>query len=309
MLKPVKLKPIYKEKIWGGDNFNRYYSFEGIPNKCGEVWLLSCNEEGISETEDGILLSDYLKENVNSYKDELFPLTVKLIYPSDDLSIQLHPDKDISSDGKNELWYAAASIPDGEIVYNTDREYTKKELSMIIPENTEKILKKRRVSEGDSFYIPSGLVHGLGKDILVAEIQDNSNTTYRLFDYNRKDGDGKFRPLHIKESIDSYKYYTDNEISALRFSSYCNDSYTDAEILTCNRNFASLLFKSENSVSEINTDSHDFISLIFLSCENTKLIYEGGEINISPGNSIFVPGHIGVISVNGLYNMIMSFPK
>ncbi len=213
----LRLKPPVKDYIWGGtrlrDEFGKRYDGERL----AESWELSCNADGLSVIDggeyDGVYLSEYiaehpeaLGENCRKYRD--FPILIKLIDAKEDLSVQVHPDdgyalKNEGKHGKNEMWYVLDCEPDSRIIYGFRENITKEEFRRAVRDNT--LLEKLNyvsVKKGDVFMINAGTVHSIGKGCLIAEIQQNSNVTYRVYDYERRDGDGNLRELHIEKALD-----------------------------------------------------------------------------------------------------------
>ncbi len=200
-LYPLKFKPIVKKKIWGS-----------------EVWALSGYGEDESVIDNGYLKDNLLSEAIEVYMDELtgdsvfsrfgnrFPLLFKFINAEDDLSIQVHPtDRQAAQtggQGKTEMWYVTGADEQASIVLGFDHATSKEAVSQSIQDNTLlDLLHIEKVQTGDVAYIPAGTVHALRRGVKVAEIQQASDTTYRLYDYNRPGLDGKLRPLHIEESL------------------------------------------------------------------------------------------------------------
>lgn len=216
----LRLKPLVKDYIWGGtrlrDEFGKRYDGERL----AESWELSCNADGLSVIDggeyDGVYLFEYIAEhpeatgeNCRKYSD--FPILIKLIDAKEDLSVQVHPDdgyalKNEGKHGKNEMWYVLDCEPDSRIIYGFRENITKGEFRRAVRDNT--LLEKLNyvsVKKGDVFMINAGTVHSIGKGCLIAEIQQNSNLTYRVYDYERRDGDGNLRELHIEKALDVMK--------------------------------------------------------------------------------------------------------
>ena len=219
-LYPLKFTPILKEKIWGGrkliDNYNR----QTISGKLGESWELSGyeNEESIVAT--GFLAGNNLIELVEIYMGDLigdsvydkfglsFPLLFKLIDANDNLSIQVHPNDEVAAErhnsfGKTEMWYVADAGIDGTLTIGFKEDCSKETyLSALANDRVGDLLQTVPVKRGDVFFIPAGLVHAIGKGVVVAEIQESSDITYRIYDYKRKDKTGNERELHTEQALD-----------------------------------------------------------------------------------------------------------
>lgn len=216
----LRLTPAFKDYIWGGtrlrEDFGKVCSLERI----AESWELSCHKDGQSTVSgcdefEGMTLSEFitahgranaLGTDCEGYAD--FPVLIKLIDARRDLSVQVHPDdeyalKNEGGYGKAEMWYVIDCDEGSQIIYGFEREIGKEEFAGRIRNDTLlEVLKRVRVKKGDVFFIPPGTVHAIGKGILIAEIQQNSNTTYRIYDYGRLGADGKPRELHTDKALD-----------------------------------------------------------------------------------------------------------
>lgn len=222
-LYPVKFLPILKDKIWGGEKLGEIYNIKNAEN-IGESWVLSGYAANESVISNGDLCGQTLTQLIDIYHDKLlgksvyekygqkFPLLFKLIDAGDKLSIQVHPDDKIAwerhcSFGKTEMWYIIDAEKDSELILGFANDTTPEEYSAALANGTlESLLHRVKVHSGDVVFIPAGLVHAIGKGILLAEIQQSSDITYRVYDYNRKDTAGCERELHIEQAIDIIDY-------------------------------------------------------------------------------------------------------
>ncbi|EMF0615742.1 mannose-6-phosphate isomerase, class I [Enterococcus hirae] len=214
MQEPMFLKPVFQEKIWGGSRLRSVFGFD-IPNdKIGEDWAISAHPHGVSVVENGEYQGQKLDELWQNHKElfgnptePVFPLLIKILDAEDELSVQVHPDdaygmKHEGELGKTECWYIIDAEPGAEIIYGHHAK-TREELAKMIQEGRwDDLLKKVPVKKGDFFYVPSGTIHAIGKGIMILETQQSSDTTYRVYDYDRKDANGNTRELHIQQSID-----------------------------------------------------------------------------------------------------------
>lgn len=214
MQEPMFLKPVFQEKIWGGSRLRSVFGFD-IPNdKIGEDWAISAHLHGVSVVENGEYQGQKLDELWQNHKElfgnptePVFPLLIKILDAEDELSVQVHPDdaygmKHEGELGKTECWYIIDAEPGAEIIYGHHAK-TREELAEMIQEGRwDDLLKKVPVKKGDFFYVPSGTIHAIGKGIMILETQQSSDTTYRVYDYDRKDANGNTRELHIQQSID-----------------------------------------------------------------------------------------------------------
>lgn len=232
ILYPIFFKPILKEKIWGGVLLNVIKNIEPTIPRLGESWEISVVENDISVIENGLykglnlnqLIEKFpnhvLGEKVISLHGYQFPLLIKYINAAQDLSIQVHPDdlvamKKHNSFGKTEMWYIMNTEPGSRLILGFTEDCDKDAFAKAISHNTvPDLLNQIKVQEGDAFFIKPGLVHAIGAGITLAEIQQSSDITYRVYDFDRQDSDGNTRELHIEDSIEvsDYKKSTDHII-------------------------------------------------------------------------------------------------
>lgn len=227
-LYPLKFKTIYKDKIWGGQKIRTYLhkDFGSLPN-CGETWEISGVKSDVSVVDNGSLAGESLADLLVKYKDELvgrkiyerfgneFPLLVKFIDANEDLSIQVHPDDKLAeerhnSKGKTEMWYVIEADPGSTLIAGFNQELTREEyLKKFSSGHLTDVLNKEDVKAGDVFFLPAGRVHTIGKGLLIAEIQQTSDITYRIYDFDRVDDKGNKRELHVEEALEAidYKHY------------------------------------------------------------------------------------------------------
>nr|WP_202622281.1 mannose-6-phosphate isomerase, class I [Enterococcus sp. CU12B] len=214
MMQPLFMQPVFQEKIWGGNRLRTVFGLD-IPNdKIGEDWAISGHPHGVSIVQNGPYKGQSLdklwaeqKELFGHPTEEVFPLLVKILDAEDDLSVQVHPDDAYGLAhegelGKTECWYVIDAAPGAEIIYGHTAQ-TKEELSqMIADKKWDELFVHVPVKKGDFFYVPSGTIHAIGKGILILETQQSSDTTYRVYDYDRKDDQGQTRELHVQQSVD-----------------------------------------------------------------------------------------------------------
>lgn len=214
MTQPLFLKPVFQEKIWGGDRLSTVFGFDLPSNRIGEDWAISAHPNGVSVVENGEFAGQKLDDLWQNHRElfgnasgNVFPLLTKILDAEDDLSVQVHPDDTygLANEGelgKTECWYIIDSKPGASIIYGHNAQ-TREELEeMIKAERWDELLKKVPVKKGDFFYVPSGTIHAIGKGIMILETQQSSDTTYRVYDYDRKDDTGSTRELHIQQSVD-----------------------------------------------------------------------------------------------------------
>lgn len=219
-LEPIFLKPSFHEKIWGGEQIKELFDYDIPGNRIGEAWVISAHKNGPSIIENGPFAGDTLlalwQEMPSLFgkqdSGEEFPLLVKIIDAKDWLSVQVHPDDAYANRvenepyGKTECWYVLDCEPDSEIVFGHHAE-SKEDFKRLVEEKEwNRLLNRVKVNNGDFFYVPSGTIHGIGKGIVILEIQQSSDITYRVYDYDRKDDDGNLRELHIDAAIEVTNY-------------------------------------------------------------------------------------------------------
>lgn len=283
---PMKLEAVCKDIIWGGTKLSEEYNKPS--GKIAEAWELSVHPEGdckiISSEHSGKLLSDYLGS-----KDD-FPVMIKLIDACDKLSIQVHP-------AKTEMWYIVDCEPGAKLVYGLKKPFDKAEFAAAIENHTvEELLNFVPVHPGDVFFIPQGLVHAIGAGILIAEIQQNSNVTYRVYDYDRLQN-GKKRELHVEAALNSIKDFTEADIQAVRYSRGKGEASTLAD---CAYFKVDLLdIRGEKTLK----NNSAFTSVICLK--------GSGELDGQPiikGDSFFLPKDCPSANIKGDLQIVVTTP-
>ena len=213
----LKIKPVFKEMIWGGSRLKEVYNYPIPSDSTGECWAISAHKNGdctLLNTEyEGKTLSwvyENHRELFGNIQDEQFPLLVKIIDANQDLSVQVHPDNDYAAKhenslGKTECWYVLDAKEGTKMVMGHHAK-TKEELVKSIEEDRyDTLLNTFTIQKGDFYYIPSGTIHAICSGSLIYEAQQSSDITYRVYDYHRKDKDGNERQLHVQQSIDTIK--------------------------------------------------------------------------------------------------------
>lgn len=312
----LKLKPVLKDYIWGGERLKNDFGFESDLEKVAEGWMLSCHKDGKNTVTggeyDGLALDDIIerlgKEKVvgtRSLDFPYFPVLIKLIDAKDNLSIQVHPDNEYAQRvegefGKTEIWYVLDAAEDAQLVYGFKNEITSEEFKKAIEDNTlMDVLNSVKVKKGDLFFIEAGTVHAIGKGTLIAEIQQNSNSTYRVYDYGRVGADGKPRELHVKKAVDVSvtkppKYDIKPMGEPEDKGDYISTLLTKCDLFTVHH------YDVKNSLV-LETDEKSF---------NHVLVVDGyGEINSSvlkKGDSFFVPANYGKYTISGNCEIIIT---
>ncbi|MCR3905676.1 MAG: class I mannose-6-phosphate isomerase [Tenericutes bacterium] len=207
------IEPIFKERLWGGQNLRTEFGYDLPPKNIGECWAISAHLNGDCRVKNGKFMGMTIstlfrteRKLFNYYQSKKFPLMVKIIDANDDLSIQVHPDdkyakRHTEDEGKAECWYILDAKDDAYIIYGHQAK-SKDELANMVSENQWKdLLIKKNVKKGDFIFVPAGTIHSIGKGIMLLEIQQTSDINYRLYDYDRLDEHGEKRDLQIEEAI------------------------------------------------------------------------------------------------------------
>jgi mannose-6-phosphate isomerase len=291
-LYPLKLRPVLKDIIWGGTRLAEKYGKSSDPaKKIAESWELAIHKNGISTIENGKYAGKSLSE---FYRLEKFPLLVKFIDAEQNLSVQVHPgdeyaEKHENESGKTEMWHIVDAKPGAKIAYGLNAGYAREKLREQIQKNKfEDCLNYIEVSPGDTYFIPAGLIHAIGEGILVLEIQQNSDATYRLYDYNRLGANNKPRELHIEKALDvCIKTKAEYKNPIIRTSPgheiLCECEYFRVE-------------KYENLDFELETASMHCVICI----EGEGKIINNSEIySIKKGETYLLPAKIGKCEIEG----------
>lgn len=213
-MEPLFLEGVFQDKIWGGTKLRDEFGYDIPSETTGELWAISAHPNGPATVKNGEFagkslaeLWDINKEIFGNQEGEVFPLLTKIIDAQNDLSVQVHPDDayGLANEGelgKTECWYVLSAEPDAEIVFGHNAESKEELRSLIDNGQWDDLLRSVQVKAGDFFYVPSGTVHAIGSGVMILETQQSSDTTYRLYDYDRRDDAGNTRELHIDQSID-----------------------------------------------------------------------------------------------------------
>ena len=214
MSEPLFLQSVVQEKIWGGTKLRDEFGYKIPSDKVGEYWAISAHPHGVSTIKNGRFAGmglDQLyaehRELFGNSSEPVFPLLTKILDANDWLSVQVHPDDHYAMEhegelGKTECWYVIAADEGAEIIYGHNAKSREELRQQIEKKEWDKLLTKVPVKAGDFFYVPSGTMHAIGSGILILETQQSSDTTYRVYDFDRKDDEGNLRELHLEKSID-----------------------------------------------------------------------------------------------------------
>lgn len=309
---PLKLHAPLKDYLWGGTRLREEYGKETDMDKVAESWELSCHKDGesiIAEGEDkGLTLREYIeregKQVLGSRCEKLteFPLLIKFIDARDSLSVQVHPDNEYAErvegeQGKTEMWYIMDAEPGAKLIYGFEKEISKDEFRSRIEEgNLLEVCSQVPVKKGDVFFIEAGTLHAIGAGILICEVQQSSNSTYRVYDYGRVGADGKSRPLHIGKAL-----------AVTKRKRLPLDTKPLAEFDLFKGCRASLLAKCDyfttyhlemDGETEFRAPKESFQSLTVLSGK-LKLICGDREMELAKGETAFLPVGMGDYALAG----------
>ncbi len=306
---PMKLLPVYKDYIWGGNTMKALYRKQNDLRVTAESWELSCHPDGESRIANGVYagrsLSEVLAERPEYVSDQFhaqdrFPILIKLIDAAQDLSVQVHPsdenaDPARGEQGKAELWYVVQCEPAAYIYYGLNQEVSRERLIRRAEDGSIcKILNKVPVHPGDVFFIRPGTIHALGKGVIAAEIQQNSNTTFRVFDYCRKDAAGQTRPLHLQRAAEVIDYRPVIPGQAGENNQMYTGAYAYAQIFSCDA-FRVSRIRCRDAVT-LRCGAESFHSLLVIAGEGT-LRYGGETYALPAGESYFLPAASGVYEI------------
>ena len=310
VLYPLKFKPIFKDKIWGGRKIKEQLGldFGSLPN-CGEVWLLSGLSDEQSEVANGDFKGDEINDLVETFMGDLvgesvfdkygeqFPLLLKIIDANDWLSVQVHPDDELAEkrgigNGKTEMWYVMHADKDAELVMGFNREMTRMDYVKVMKNNTlREVLNYEKVEAGDVFFIPAGRVHALGPDIMVAEIQQTSDTTYRIYDWDRINEAGMSRELHIPQSVEAIDFAIPDQYK-IEVQDVMNKT---VPVVDCQYFVTNLL----QLQGEMEKDYSNLDSFVILLCTEGifSLVWENGAVFVKQGECVLIPNIVKKVSI------------
>ena len=320
-LYPLKFFPIYKNKIWGGNRLKSKLNRDIKEENVGESWEVSTNKDSISIVKNGKYENKKLTELIREFPKELlgenyssndkFPLLLKIIDASKKLSVQVHPDDKMAQElangsGKTEMWYVLGANKEAKLYIGLKDIKGKNHLREVIEKGQlQNYLNTINVQRGDFFYIPAGTVHAIGGGLMLVEIQQNSNTTFRLYDWNRVDENGESRELHLEDGIKATNLKADVE----RYESIYKKETPGykRKVLTISNYFVSEKVTVKNSFQL----DHDNFALI--TCIENNGLIKYGKNKVEPlkeGESVMIPAGLEDVEVEGKMEFLyMYIPK
>lgn len=307
---PIKFNNIYFDKIWGGRDLELFR--DNLPEgKIGESWDVACHPHGVSVVKNGEFKGKKLDELIKLKGSELvgtkvsketFPLLIKLINAKDKLSVQVHPEDKYAMEtegemGKTEVWYVIETFEGANLVVGTKEGCTKEQFKKAIEEGKlEAYMNKIPVKKGEVYFVKSGLIHAIGEGVIIAEIQQNSDTTYRVYDYNRG------RELHVEKALDVVNLDLKGERSTgikIEGSGYSKINYC-----ICDK-FSLELYDVHEEFSE-SSDKERFYILTCVDGQG-KIKYNNGTESIGRGESILIPAFLGNYTIEGNIKLLKSY--
>ncbi len=305
----IKLSAPIKDYLWGGTKLITDFNKTTDKEKAAESWELSTHPDGESIVcggeFSGMKLSEYIKANggnecigTRAAEFDFFPILIKLIDAKDNLSIQVHPNDEYAlrvegEYGKTEMWYIVDCDDDAYLYYGVNREISKSEFEERIKNNTLlEILNKVPVKKGDVFFIPSGTIHAICSGILICEVQQNSNTTYRVYDYDRRGADGKARELHIEKAIDVSQLTPSPKQADITTNVLASCKYFTVERLSGD--------------SEIKLDTASFRS-VTVTDGQCVITLNGVITELGKGETAYIPAQEAIASITGDFEAILAY--
>ncbi|NDW10749.1 type I phosphomannose isomerase catalytic subunit [Dysgonomonas sp. 520] len=309
-LYPLKFDPILKSLIWGGSKIGPFKNLASAGSGIGESWEISGVKNNVSVVSNGDLKGKTLEQLISEYKDKLvgkkiydkfgttFPLLIKFIDAEDNLSIQVHPDDKLgmerhNSFGKTEMWYVVDATPDAFLYSGFQKPLSPENYAKTVEDNTfVDYLAKQDIKKGDVFFLPAGRVHAIGAGSFIAEIQQTSDITYRIYDYNRKDKDGNPRELHTelaKDAID-FKIYDSYK------NQYTPQKDKLVELEKC-QYFTTSLMELDKNFERDYSSVDSFV--IYICTKGSAEIKDnkGNSLNVCQGESILIPADTSSIEI------------
>lgn len=314
MSEPLFLEAVMHEKIWGGNHLELEFGYDIPSDHTGECWAISAHPNGVSTIKNGqykgIGLDELYRTHAELFgfpKSKVFPLLTKILDANDWLSVQVHPDDVYALEhegelGKTECWYILSAQKGAEIIYG-HKAKTRDELEKLIREGDwENLLEKVPVKAGDFFYVPSGTMHAIGKGIMILETQQSSDTTYRVYDFDRYGDDGKKRPLHLSQSIDVLSLGVPANSTPTRVHS---DDFNNT-VLVSNPFFS--VYKWMISGQTIFKRTHPYLLVSVIDGKGI-LFVDGESYNLVKGDHFILPNDVLEWTIKGGVELIVSHPQ
>ncbi len=316
----LKFNPLLKQTLWGGDKIIPFKQLDDNTPNIGESWEIS----GVKDNETIVAEGQYAGRPLNSLVEELgaglvgldnykrfgneFPLLIKFIGARDDLSIQVHPTDEIAKlqgreRGKTEMWYLMDSDPGAKLYSGLKKQITPDEYKQMVEEDTIcDALAQYEVKADDVFFLPSGRIHAIGAGCFLAEIQQTSDVTWRIYDFKRKDADGNYRELHTKQAAESINYKVENDYR----TDYRPRKNEGVNLVSCPY-FNTAVYDLDEPMTLDYSELDSFVILIALKGEGTVTDSEGNQTSLKAGETILVPANETELKVSGTVKFLETY--
>lgn len=319
-MQPIKFEPLLKQTLWGGDKIVPFKHLDSQMENVGESWEISGVKDNETIVKDGPLKGKSLNEAVAELKGELvgkenyqrfgdeFPLLIKFIDARQDLSIQVHPTDEVAHKqgkprGKTEMWYLMESAPDAKLYSGLKKQITPEQYKEMVENDTIcDALAQYEVKEGDCFFLPAGRIHSIGTGCFLAEIQQTSDVTYRIYDYKRKDKSGNYRELHTKLAAESINYQVENDYR----THYVARQNKGVSLVQCPY-FCTAVYDLNEPMTLDYSELDSFVILIGLKGEGIITDNEGNEVSIKTGDTLLIPATTDTLSVSGTIRFLETY--
>ena len=306
---PLKFHPILKERLWGGTKLREMLGKPIASEITGESWELSSVQGDVSVVANGELAGTSLQDLIDQEGEQLlgksvvarfgsdFPILIKFIDAKQDLSIQLHPNDALAKErhnafGKTEMWYIMDADPGANLIIGFNKDIKKEEYSESLENDTLlDLLNYERIKEGDTFFINTGKIHAIGAGVLLAEIQQTSDITYRVFDFNRKDKNGNLRELHTELAIDAIDYSKKDDFKV----SYLQERNTANDMVTCPY-FKTKFFDLTEDLKQDVSGRDSFTIYMCVGGEAT-IVNEFGSVHLMKGETTLIGANSNTITL------------
>lgn len=319
-MNPFKLKPVFKDYLWGGEKLRSLYPNAPQTGPVAECWTLSAHPSGDCVIADGAYSGKHFSEFVRDYPEKMgynylteegFPVLIKLIDAKEGLSVQVHPDDAYAARvehgrGKTEMWYVVDCEPGAYLYFGFEQPILPEEFRRRIREETlTEVLHKAYVHPGDVFFVEAGTIHAIGAGILVAEIQQNSDTTYRVYDYGRRGADGKLRELHVEKALEVTKLAPADKRASLPASSQSVGRGGMTTLADCPYFVTKRLLTNQKTA--LNLDGKSFLSVLCIGGKGMLFTPDGWSGTLEKGESVFVPSDCGVLTLSENLEVLLAY--
>lgn len=311
-MQPLFLKPVFKERIWGGTALRDKFGYDIPSNRTGECWAISAHPSGPTEIENGQYAGFTLDQLWNKHPElfgypteKKFPLLTKILDANMDLSVQVHPNDDYDKKeskelGKTECWYIIDCKPNAELVLGHNAQSKDELINLINQGKWQKLLRRVKIKPGDFFYVPSGTIHALCEGTLVLETQQSSDTTFRFYDYGRRDEYGNLRELHLKQAIEVTTFPFQNTVRTPKIEEKEHVRITvfiESEFFT--------VYEWHVQGKAMFTYNEQYLLLSVIQ-GNGKLIHKGETNYLEKGTNLIIPVGFGSFEIEGSCKLIVS---